>query len=203
MQPLAESLLTPNQVILLVAGASLIFAIRRWRQIVVQKHKGAQAGSPVSGGNPGGGVKSAPPLNVREVATELQALLADLEETSRRLTAQLDNRYTRMEQLLEEADARIRKLEALSATALTEPNLAPASAPAPRIVPAAVSEAERMLQRLRQERGAPAPTDDPAYQPIYSLADGGKSSREIAQELGRHPGEIELILALRQPQAVR
>jgi hypothetical protein len=198
MQPLALSMPSPDQVILLVAGGALIFAIRRWRQIAVQKQKsagpnGRGGGAVVEAG--GGARKSA--LNVREVAVELQALLADLEETSRRLTAQLDNRHMRMEQLLEEADLKIRQLESLSGA-----HGAPgSSSPSPRMAP--VSESERMLQRLRQGRGAPAPTDDPAYQPIYSLADRGKSTREIAQELGRQPGEIELILALRQPQTVR
>lgn len=198
MQPLALTTPTPDQVILLVAGAALVFAIRRWRQIVVQKQGGRSATTlPAAGG---GVTAGKPALNVREVSMELQALLADLEETSRRLTAQLDNRYTRMEQLLEEADTKIRKLEALSSAPATAP--APGG-PAPRVTPSVVNEAERMLQRLRLERGAPAPTDDPAYAPIYSLADRGKSPREIAQELGRHTGEIELILALRQPQPAR
>jgi hypothetical protein len=141
---------------------------------------------------------AANPLSVREVNGEIQALLADLEETSRRLTAQLDNRYTRLEQLLAEADERIRRLESLTSPdrAAASPQLSPAAADVP--AQAAVTEAQRTLSRLRQERGAPPATEDPAYAPIYALADRGKSSREIAQELGRQPGEIELILALRQ-----
>ncbi|HEY4329883.1 MAG TPA: hypothetical protein VGN88_09115, partial [Phycisphaerae bacterium] len=130
-----------------------------------------------------------------------QALLADLEETSRRLTAQLDNRYTRLEQLMAEADEKIKRLEGLSQGG--EVSKMPATIGPKDVAPgagngAAVTEAQRALSRLRQERGAPLPEQDPAYQPIYSLADGGKSPREIAQQLGRQPGEIELILALRR-----
>jgi hypothetical protein len=71
------------------------------------------------------------------------------------------------------------------------------------VTPAAVPAANAamggadLVSRLRQERGAPAAAEDPAYRPIYQLADLGKTAREIAQELGRQPGEVELILALR------
>jgi hypothetical protein len=50
----------------------------------------------------------------------------------------------------------------------------------------------------------PPPSDrtDPRHERIYALADQGLSPRDIARELGRPTGEIELILALR-PQAAR
>jgi len=188
--PLADFTISPNQIILLASGAILIFTIRRWRQLTLQKQQHSTK-APLRMSTP------TSPLSVREVSTELSALLAELEETSRRLTAQLDNRYTRLEQLLVEADSRIAHLERLAApapTTQTAPNFQPTARPNP---PAAVSEAQQMLQRLRAERGAPAPADDPAYTPIYALADQGKSPREIAQHLNRQPGEIELILALR------
>ena len=38
---------------------------------------------------------------------------------------------------------------------------------------------------------------DPQHVDVYSLADQGKSARQIADTLGRPSGEIELILALR------
>ena len=48
---------------------------------------------------------------------------------------------------------------------------------------------------------APAPADVEAsgapYSDVYDLADRGQSPRQIAQELNRPDGEIELILALR------
>jgi hypothetical protein len=193
MQLLADGMLTPDQLILLASFVALIFVIRRWRMITLQKRKDATRGG---AGPAAGEAAGRPALSVREVSVQLQALLAEVEETSRRLTAQLDNRYTRLEQLLAEADERIRRLETLVG-ADKHQAAAPEGLAAPAMAARVISEAERTLQRLRQERGAPAAVDDPAYQPIYSLADRGKTSREIAQELGRQPGEIELILALR------
>lgn len=176
------------QIALLLSGVALIYALRRWRKNTVARSNAVS--SPPAAGEPRN------PLSTREVATEVQALLADLEETSRRLTAQLDNRYTRLEQLLAEADEKIRKLQELTPTAPAPTSSQPAPAtPLPQPV---VIDAQRTLVRLRTERGAPPAEQDPAYQPIYTLADGGKTSREIAQQLGRQPGEIELILALRQ-----
>ncbi len=185
MLPLAVDTggITNVQVALLIAGGAIIYVVLRWRKnSVTRQNQQNQAADGYTPPNP---------LTVREVAAEIQALLADLEETSRRLTAQLDNRYTRLEQLLAEADEKIRRLEALTSGngAAVESTVSPA-------VPV-ISDAQRTLARLRQERGAPPPGQDPAYEPIYTLADGGKSPRQIAQELGRQPGEIELILALR------
>jgi chromosome segregation ATPase len=187
---------------ILVAMAAILFVILHWRKKIVDRKNRPAPPTPAITGSP---------LSVREVTTEIEALLGELEETSRRLTAQLDNRYRRLEQLLEEADARIRRLEQLGIAAgqqppaETRPQLqanAPAKTEAapktPAALQSALTDAQRTLARLREERGAPLPQHDPAYAPIYSLADRGKSPREIAQELGRQPGEIELILALRQ-----
>jgi len=202
--PLAFSFygLTEVQVALLLSGVAMIFAIRRWRMIAVQKQRG-RAGStgPRKGSTGSGAMERAPMsngLNVREVTAQIQSLLADVEETARRVAAQIDNRRVRLEQLLAEADEKIRRLEELT-KAPTEPQR-PAPPPLPNVN--VMRDATQTLSRLRQERGAPPPNEDPAYAPIYQLADQGKSAREIGQALGRQPGEIELILALRGRQRV-
>jgi len=178
------------QIALLFSGAALIYGIRRWRRNTVSRNSRTTAASRTITSSS----QETDGSRMRDMNMEMQALLADLEETSRRLTAQLDNRYTRLEQLLAEADAKIRRLEDL-----TQGATSPAEAmPRGPLVAEAVTDAQRALTRLRSERGAPPAEQDPAYQPIYTLADRGKSSREIAQELGRQPGEIELILALRR-----
>ena len=114
--------------------------------------------------------------------------------------AQVDNRYRKLEQLVAEADEKIRRLETLMAEArqMGQPG-AGGRTPVPAAGAAgnAAMGGADLVNRLRQERGAPAAAEDPAYRPIYQLADLGKSAREIAQELGRQPGEVELILALR------
>jgi hypothetical protein len=192
--------LSPSQLAILIAFGAILFVILHWRKKVVDRKHRPATPSAVVGSS----------LSVREVTTEVGALLGELEETSRRLTAQMDNRYTRLEQLLVEADERIRRLEELGASAGQNAAATPAELQshtpaeidaAPKnhpLLPSALSDAQRTLARLRAERGAPPAGEDPAYAPIYLLADRGKSSREIAQELGRQPGEIELILALRQ-----
>src|SRR5262249_45912589 len=124
----------------------------------------------------------------------------------------IDNRYTRLDQLMAEADQKIKMLQSAVEKESTRTAPGPDPVEAVDAVDAVgpdtartlgiVSEAQRALTRLRQERGAPPPDLDPAYQPIYLMSDAGKSVREIAQELGRQPGEIELILALRQRQPV-
>jgi hypothetical protein len=184
--------MSSGQMALLIAGGAIIFVIVHWRRNVVRRKS-----------QPAERMTVANPLSVREVTTEVEALLGELEETSRRLAAQLDNRYARLEQLLAEADERIRRLEELGAAKGHGENpqitqIAQMNSGKEGEARMVVSEAQRTLARLRAERGAPPAGEDPAYVPIYELADRGKTSREIAQELGRQPGEIELILALRQ-----
>ena len=182
--PLADGFMgiTTGQWALFGAVVALIFAVRRWRLNVWKQRHAAKAvakGELVkeSAAKPG---KVPSALNVREVTTEIHAMLGDLEETARRVIAQFDNRRVRLEQLIAEADERIKKLESLAGA---EPNAVKAT-PAVNVS----REATQMLNRLREERGAPPANEDPAYQPVYQLADQGKTSREIGQALGRQPG---------------
>ena len=195
--PLADAPfgISNGHVALLISILAIIYAINRWRKNTVIRRKDNPAPAAVTGH----------PLNVREVSAEIAALLSEVEETARRLTAQIDNRYMRLEQLVAEADEKIRRLEELTSRQASAPTAGVTSASRLQVAAStrhpepqhAGSDAQRVLSRLRQERGAPPASQDPAYQPIYALADGGKSPREIAQQLGRQPGEIELILALR------
>ena len=188
------------QVALLLSGVALIFAIRRWRINALKKRRARTGSAAPRQGSTGSGTTERPPmgngLNVRDVTVQVQGLLADVEDTARRVAAQIDNRRVRLEQVLAEADEEIRRLEELT-KAPAEPQR-PAAPP----VPTVMRDAAQTLSRLRQERGAPPPNEDPAYTPIYQLADQGKNAREIGQALGRQPGEIELILALRGRQRV-
>jgi len=206
--PLADTFfgLNSSQLAIIIALAALLFSVTRWRKNMISKRRS----EPPRREEPAPQNRAVQsPLTVHEIASEIHSLVSDLEETARRVTAQIDNRYTRLEQLLAEADEKILRLEAAiaphpSPSGPARPSISPPSPPASPTVSdkpsAAVVEAQRTLSRLRAERGAPAPSDDPAYKPIYVLADRGKTAREIAQELSRHQGEIELILALRQRQ---
>lgn len=97
------------------------------------------------------------------VRHQLDRLLAEIQELSREQIARLDNKIRMLQQLLADADARIRELQSLS----------------PR-------------------EAAPARPANPLHEKVYALADAGRGSLEIGQELGLEKGEVELILGLRK-----
>jgi hypothetical protein len=111
----------------------------------------------------------------KNVERQMQNLLVELSEMARQLTAQLDTRSQKLEVLLQEADEKIAKLQDARA-ATPEPRLASAD---------------------RQPRPLPSEPADPQHQAVYALADQGRSAPEIARQLNRPRGEVELILALR------
>ena len=113
----------------------------------------------------------------KTVEREMQNLLVELSNMSRQITAQLDTRSAKLELLIRDADEKIAELRALTGG---DGRSLPNFGSAPR---ALVS---------------PAPQDDdPRHAEVYRLADQGLNGPQIAQQLGRHSGEIELILALR------
>jgi hypothetical protein len=114
----------------------------------------------------------------RNVERQMQNLLVELSEMARQLTAQLDTRSQKLEVLLQEADEKIAKLQNARVTE-DEPR---ASIP------------ERQIWTAPAEPLTPV---DPQHQAVYSLADQGQGAPEIARQLNRPRGEVELILALR------
>lgn len=108
----------------------------------------------------------------RTVEREMSNVLVELSDMARKVTGQLDTRSAKLEALIQEADQRIAELKRVSSASV--PGNVMASEP-PRV----------------------GPPPDPRYVEIYSLADAGRSASEIAQQLSRPRGEVELILALR------
>jgi hypothetical protein len=113
----------------------------------------------------------------RAVERDMSNLLVELSEMARQITGQLDTRAAKLELLIREADEKIAALRAVTPAATTSPYAIPTNS-APKA----------------PERELPP---NPEHAEVYALADEGKSPREIAAQLGRHDGEIELILALR------
>jgi hypothetical protein len=107
-----------------------------------------------------------------EVRNNLQKLLVDLQDLARVINGHIDTRFCKLEVLLKEADQKIRQLEALGFGGKT-----------PKVTGS-------------PEIGEEKP--DPERELIYKLADAGKTSVEIARELNKNTGEIELILSLRR-----
>jgi len=121
------------------------------------------------------------------IKDDMQALLVELQDLSRKINAQIDTRFAKLEAAIADADRRIEALQRLSRAARGEPvvdvtigNEAPGGSP-PDPPPASAAPAHPPIRHAA----------------VYDLADTGKSPVEIAQALGRTPGEIELILALR------
>jgi len=120
----------------------------------------------------------------KSVERDMQNLLVELADMSRQITAQIDTRAAKLDALIREADEKIAELRALS--------------DGQRNIPAGRSyDTYRLPMTPASIPAAVTNTDDPRHAAVYQLADQGKSSPQIAAELGRAKGEIELILALR------
>jgi hypothetical protein len=116
----------------------------------------------------------------RQVEREMSNLLVELSEMARQITAQLDTRAAKLELLIKEADDRIRLLNQ-----------------AQQIPPSDDAQGTEWAQPELREETREATWADARHTEVYSLHDQGRSVSEIAHQLDRPNGEIELILALR------
>ena len=112
---------------------------------------------------------------------DLRDMMVELEDLTRRFSAQLDAKTVRLEKLLSEADARIEELRRLRGGG----GMDGGSAAGP------TQERSEANSSLQDE-------PDPLTRDIYQRADAGQTPVQIAGELNEHVGKIELILALRQ-----
>jgi hypothetical protein len=117
--------------------------------------------------SPGAGLGSL--SRQRHVEKQMEALLVELSDMARQISAQLDTRSAKLELLLKEADEKIARLGREPATPMT----------------------------IGRDLPPMVPEEDSRHMAIYQLADSGLSAGQIAQRLARPNGEIELILALR------
>ena len=119
-----------------------------------------------------------PPGSKEQMRRDLESLIAELEQLSRKISAEIDTRFAKLEAAMHDADRRIAALHRLTLQQQGEPL---ARTPQPPV------------------EGAEPVSDRPEdrYALIYELADVGFSPVEIARDLGRTPGEVELILNLR------
>jgi hypothetical protein len=109
----------------------------------------------------------------RSVERQMQNVLVEMAELARQISAQIDTRSTKLELLMKEADQKIAALQGLLHASPTGPSAA----------------------QMPQDD---SPTADPRHVQVYELADQGRTPLQIAQQLNRPSGEIELILALRR-----
>jgi len=127
----------------------------------------------------------------RSTERQMQNLLVELSEMSRQITAQLDTRSAKLEALIREADAKIAELKSLGGSTETAAYQSLRSAFQPTSSNR-VSESESRTAASNQ-----SDAQDSHHSDVYALADQGRDAYEIAAQLGRPRGEVELILALR------
>jgi len=133
----------------------------------------------------------------RAVEREMSNLLVEYEEMLRRMTAQLETRSARLELLINQADERLAQLRAATGTTSQQNGGGRSTPPAEAAADADVPEST--APRPEGEPAGPVPdaSESSPHRPVYQLADQGQTPRQIAQQLNRPHGEIELILALR------
>ncbi len=112
----------------------------------------------------------------RAIERQMQNALVEMAEMARQISAQIDTRAAKLEELIRQADQRIAAMKSQPPERTSAP---------PALAPELSSPPEPAVA-------------DPRHAQIYALADQGHSSRDIAQQLNRPSGEIELILALRR-----
>lgn len=134
---------------------------------------------------------------------DTDAMAAELYDVSARLTAQLGQQAIRLEHLIAIADARIEELA--TRTADLEPlTIGPDDESFGAPVQLHIDETLPHDRLPMNTASAPRPPSsapgegDALAAEILRLADEGRSTIEIAQQLDEHTGKIELILALRR-----
>lgn len=140
------------------------------------------------------------------VRRDIEQLMIELEELSRRISGEVETRYRKLEQVIADAERCIRELNVL--VAASRPNKEGAAgdgqrnpqAPAADEHPQGNGELDEPATGARAARSSlPSnANEDPRYVSVYRLADQGISALDIARQLGRPVGEVELILDLRR-----
>ncbi|WP_428387165.1 hypothetical protein [Mucisphaera sp.] len=130
----------------------------------------------------------------KRLRDDLGTLMLEVEELTRRFSAQIDAKTLRLERMIQEAEIRIDQLQRLEKQ-LGQP-------------PANLSLAEtdqeatgvQASAATASESGPSASGETPMQtltRSVHELADDGLDARQIAEKLDEHLGKIELILNLR------
>jgi len=163
MVPLLGAFLSHNWFVpvasIAVAVGLLLFSLRRRQRELAQRSQR----DPLSR-NPPRATES------QQLGRDLEALVVELEELSRQISAQIDTRFAKLEAAIRDADRRIAVLRRLTHQDTPQTDDQPDAAAG----------------------------EDARHGIVYELADAGLSPVEIARELGKTPGEVELILKLRK-----
>ncbi len=140
----------------------------------------------------------------RATERQLESLLVDLEQMSRQISAQLDTRAARLEALLAEADEKIAALDRAAGRGDGNGLNHGSHRPLHGVEVRGVATSPMSLYAAGPPVGpepsnlAPPPDGvDRTTAKIYAMADEGRPAAQIAHDIHRPQGEVELILALR------
>jgi hypothetical protein len=145
------------------------------------------------------------------VQEAMDQLLLQLEELSRRINAQADTKFLKLETVVRDADDRIARLERLLGRGEPAPSRPAESRDAQGARPTSDARPTRSpptrVEQVKGEKPATpsSPLDlgttdtppDPRIERVHRLADAGRQPIKIAEELSMPLGEVEFILNLR------
>jgi len=114
---------------------------------------------------------------------DLDALLAQAQEITRQMNAQLDTRFCKLERVIRDADERITRLDRLARAAEGR-----------SVCDVTVGDEGGEGAGVEPNQASGGQND--RYSDVYRLAEAGLTTVQIAEDTGQTTGEIELILAL-------
>lgn len=117
----------------------------------------------------------------QEIADSARNLLLEVENVSRQVNAKLGTKMRVLDELIQQADKKIKRLEELAGEEKATEK------------PEDIPETEKLDPPPEVAREADAVTSK-----IYEMADSGREILEISKETGIPRGEVELILSLRK-----
>lgn len=157
---------------------------------------------------PAGGVAAVPAASVAGVrnqaelaadVSEIATLRQDLREVGHKAVKELDARLEVLEAAILRAETLVQRLEAASRSMTPGPAVAAAPSmafpTAPAFTPQSTPRTESYVEARPAMPVARGGRDD--TRTIIELAEQGLTAREIAQQVGRPIGQVELIIALR------
>jgi len=121
----------------------------------------------------------------QHVKQDMEELAVQLQQVARQINSQIDTRFAKLESCIADADQRIERMERLLRRAGGHEG-----------VDVTVSDQSTPSPDQAEDRNSIR--IDPMHREIYRLADEGKPPPDIARQLGRTTGEVELILNLRR-----
>ncbi len=165
---------------LLLMGLSIVF-------ILYLTFRKRYRGDPLNG--------SSLRINIQQqkaLERDMQSVVVELADMTRQMSAQLETRATKLDLLIQEADAKIARLNA----AIANVDAGGSGSMPPIDLPLAAVASLPMPMKSPGLRLVKDDTED-RWAQVYMLADQGLSTSQIANRLNRPEGEVDLILHIR------